>query len=137
MSVETHGSDHPVSRRLTAIVFADVAGFSRLMGEDDVATLARWKALRRDVVAPRVAAFHGRVLRVVGDALLIEFHSAVDAVNWACEVQQALAGASNEPEPGLRLRIGVNVEDAIVDDDDLHGDGVNVSARIQALAEPG
>jgi TolB-like protein/Flp pilus assembly protein TadD len=137
MSVDTHGNDPPVSRRLTAIVFADVAGFSRLMGEDDVATLARWKALRRDVVAPRLSAFRGRLLRVVGDALLIEFHSAVDAVNWACEVQQALAGASNEPEPPLRLRIGINVEDAIVDEGDLHGDGVNVSARIQALAEPG
>ena len=132
-------TDSPsIQRRLAAVAFADVAGFSRLVGLDDVQTTRRWKALRSDLLEPKIAEHRGRLLRVVGDALFIEFGSAVDAVRWARDVQHILAepAQSDEAEP-LRLRIGINVDDVLVDGDDLHGDGVNIAARVQALAQPG
>lgn len=122
-----------VNRRLTAVVFADVAGFSAAVEADDARTVRRWAALRRDLLEPLIAGHGGSLRRVVGDALLVDFASVVDAASWALEVQRRLAEAGGE----LALRIGMNVEDAIVDDGDLHGDGVNIASRIQALAQPG
>jgi TolB-like protein/class 3 adenylate cyclase/Tfp pilus assembly protein PilF len=128
----------PISRRLTAIAFADVAGFSTLMQQDEVETLFRWRALRREVIEPAITANHGRLRRVVGDGLFVEFHSAVDAVTWAVTVQAEIVRAENLlGSQMLRLRIGINVEDALVVDDDLHGNGVNIASRIHQLAEPG
>src|SRR5262245_19601782 len=127
-----------IERRLAAIAFADVAGFSRLVGQDDVRTTLRWRALRRDLLEPKIAEHRGHLLRVVGDALFIEFASAVDAVRWAHDVQRIMAepAQAGDGEP-LQLRIGINVDDVLVDGDDLHGDGVNIAARVQALAQPG
>src|SRR5262245_8426944 len=127
-----------IERRLAAVAFADVAGFSRLVGLDDLQTTLRWKALRRDLLEPKIAEHRGRLLRVVGDALFIEFASAVDAVRWAHDIQSVMSepAQAGEAEP-LQLRIGINVDDVLVDGDDLHGDGVNIAARIQGLARPG
>jgi adenylate cyclase len=127
-----------IERRLTAVAFADLAGYSRLIGQDDVQTVLRWKALRRDLLEPKIIAYRGRLLRVVGDGLLIEFKSVVDAVQWATDVQAAIASAETpDARPPLALRIGINVEDVLIDGDELHGDGVNIAARIQQLAAPG
>jgi adenylate cyclase len=133
---------HEVQRRLAAVAFADVAGFSRLVEANDVETTRRWKALRHDLLEPKIHEHHGKLLRVIGDALFVEFGSAVDAVQWAHDVQRALADPGVEPvgEPAneaIQLRIGINVEDVMVDGDDLHGDGVNIAARVQQLAKPG
>lgn len=122
-------------RRLAAVAFADVADFTRLVEADDVGTTRRWRALRRDLIEPRIVENGGKLLRVVGDALLVEFGSAVGAVRWAQAVQLAMADVAGDPP--LALRIGINVEDVIVDEDELHGDGVNVAAHIQTLAGPG
>src|SRR5215210_7958348 len=95
-----------IERRLTAVAFADLAGYSRLIGQDDVQTVLRWKALRRDLVEPKIIARRGRLLRVVGDGLLIEFKSVVDAVRWATSVQAAIASAETpDARPPLALRI--------------------------------
>ena len=128
----------PIARRLAAIVFADVAGWSRLIEQNDVETLRAWKALRVGVIEPKIAEHRGRLLEVAGDAVLIEFPSAVAAVAWALDLQRSLAHP--EPDEGasvLALRFGVNVEDVIVDEDKLIGDGVNIAARIHQLAAPG
>lgn len=127
-----------VIRRLAAIVFADVAGWSRLIEQNDVETLRAWKALRADLIEPLAREHGGRLLEVAGDAVLLEFPSVVAAAAWALDVQRALA----EPEPAgrvpsLALRIGINVEDVIVDEERLIGDGVNIAARILQLADPG
>ena len=126
-----------VTRRLAAVAFADVAGFSALMEQDDVATMARWKSLRTEIIEPKLAEYRGRLIRIIGDGLFVEFQSAVDAVRWAIDVQSALLGHSEHGPGALKLRIGVNVEDVIIDEDDLHGDGVNIAARIQQIANPG
>jgi TolB-like protein/class 3 adenylate cyclase/Tfp pilus assembly protein PilF len=128
----------PITRRLAAIVFADVAGWSRLIEHDDVQTLRAWKALRSDFMEPKTAEYGGRLLEIAGDAALIEFPSAVASVNWALDVQRMLAPADpDEPGSALSLRIGINVEDVIVDEDKLIGDGVNIASRIHQMAEPG
>ena len=126
-------------RRLAAIAFADVAGFSRLIAADDVGTLRRWKTLREEVMQPRMERLGGRVAEMAGDALLIEFASAVEAVRWAVDVQQAVRGGGEDGADSLaiRLRIGINVEDVIDDEGVLQGDGVNIAARIHQAAEPG
>ena len=127
------------TRRLAAILAADVAGYSRLMGSDEEGTLERLKALRRELLDPRIAEHHGRIVKTIGDGLLVEFASVVDAVRCAVAVQQAMperntdVGADNR----IELRIGVNLGDVIVEGDDLYGDGVNIAARLEALAEPG
>jgi TolB-like protein len=127
-----------IERRLAAIVFADVAGFSRLMEQDEVNTMLRWRDFRNDVLGPKVAEHRGRLIRIVGDALFLEFQSAVDAVTWSQDVQRFIGELSpTAGEETLKLRIGINVDDVIVDEDDLHGDGVNIAARIQQLANPG
>jgi TolB-like protein len=128
-----------VIRRLAAILAADVVGFSRLMEADEAGTLAALKARRKDVLDPLVAKHQGRVFKVTGDGVLVEFASAVNAVQCAVELQQAFAMA-NEGQPEDRriaLRIGVNLGDVMVEGGDLYGDGVNIAARLEALAEPG
>jgi adenylate cyclase len=127
------------TRRLAAILVADVAGYSRLMGADEEGTLADLQALRREVVDPAIARHNGRIVKTTGDGMLVEFTSAVEAVRCAVEVQQAMAGRSDGPAAQRRIefRIGVNLGDVIVDGDDLYGDSVNIAARIEALADPG
>ena len=126
-------------RRLAAILAADVAGYSRLMGADEEGTHERLKALRHELLDPKIAEHRGRIVKTTGDGLLVEFGSVVDAVRCAVEVQQAMperntsVGADNR----IELRIGINLDDVIVEGDDLYGDGVNIAARIEALADAG
>ena len=126
-------------RRLAAIVAADVAGYSRLMGRDESGTLAALKILRREVVDPPIAAHGGRIVKTTGDGLLLEFPSVVDAVRCVIEVQTAMAAqVADVPEDRrIAFRVGVNVGDIISDGDDIFGDGVNIAARLEVLAEPG
>jgi adenylate cyclase len=128
-----------VERRRAAILAADVVGYSRLMGDDEAGTLARLKALRKELIDPEIAVRRGRIVNTAGDGLLAEFTSAVDAVEGAVEVQRAIAARNAEIPEDKRivLRMGVNLGDVIVDGDDIHGNGVNVAARLEALAEPG
>ena len=132
-------AEERLQRRLAAILSADVVGYSRLMGIDEAGTLARLKSMRRELIDPLVAAHSGRTFKLMGDGALVEFASAVDAVTCAIEVQKRLRERNlNCPENSrIEFRIGINVGDIIVDGDDIYGDGVNVAARIQALAEPG
>jgi adenylate cyclase len=126
-------------RRLAAIVSLDVAGYSRLMGVDDSGTLAALKAHRREVIDPTIAEHNGRIVKTTGDGLLLEFPSVVDAVRCAVDVQRGMARRNEGTAPDRRLdfRIGINVGDIIIDGDDIFGDGVNVAARLEALADPG
>jgi adenylate cyclase len=127
------------SRRLAAILAADVAGYSRLMGADEEGTHERLKALRRELVDPKIAEHHGRLVKTTGDGVLVEFASVVDAVRCAIEVQQATPerNPSVAADNRIELRIGINLGDVIVEGDDLYGDGVNIAARIEALADVG
>src|SRR5215472_8726447 len=129
----------PPVRRLTAILAADVEGYSRLMGMDEEGTLARLLAHRRELVDPRIAEHRGRIVKTTGDGLLVEFQSVVDAVRCAVEVQRGMAerNAAIPPEKQIAFRIGINLGDVIVEGDDLYGDGVNIAARIEALADAG
>ena len=128
-----------VQRRLAAILSADVVGYSRLMGRDEEGTLTRLKAMRREMVDPQIAAHAGRMVKLMGDGALVEFASAVDAVTCAIEIQKQVKEHNIDiaPDDRIEFRIGINVGDIIVDADDIYGDGVNVAARIQALADPG
>src|SRR5467141_835792 len=128
-----------VERRLAAILAADVAGYSRLMGADEEGTLAALKALRRELADPKIAEHRGRIVKTTGDGLLVEFPSVVDAVRCAVELQREMASRNDGvPEPRrIEFRIGINVGDIIIDEHDIYGDGVNVAARLEALAEPG
>jgi TolB-like protein/class 3 adenylate cyclase len=127
------------TRRLAAILAADVAGYSRLMGADEEGTLERLKALRRELLDPRIAEHHGRIVKTTGDGMLVEFSSVVDAVRCAVEVQQAMPERNTgiAADCRIELRIGINLGDVIVEGDDLYGDGVNIAARIEALADAG
>src|SRR5437660_9248833 len=126
-------------RRLAAIVSADVAGYSRLMGRDDSGTLAGLKAHRRELIDPKIAEYGGRIVKTTGDGLLLEFPSVVDAVRCAVDIQRGMAerNASVPVDYRIEFRIGINVGDIIIDGDDIFGDGVNVAARLQTLADPG
>jgi len=126
-------------RRLAAIVSLDVAGYSRLMGLDDSGTLTALKAHRRELIDPKIAEHDGRIVKTTGDGLLLEFSSVVDAVRCAVDVQRGMAerNAGIAPDKRLEFRIGINVGDIIIDGDDIFGDGVNVAARLEGLAEPG
>ena len=128
-----------VERRLAAILAADVAGYSRLMGVDEEGTLAALKAFRREVVDPKIAEHHGRIVKTTGDGALVEFASAVDAVRCAMEIQNAMSerNAVIPEDRRIEFRIGINVGDIIVDEGDIYGDGVNIASRIEALARPG
>jgi adenylate cyclase len=126
-------------RRLAAILAADVAGYSRLMGADEEGTLERLKALRGALLDPQIAEHKGRIVKTTGDGMLVEFASVVDAVRCAVAVQQAMAeqNTSVAADERIELRIGINLGDVIVEGDDLYGDGVNIAARIEALADAG
>jgi adenylate cyclase len=132
-------AEERLQRRLAAILSADVVGYSRLMGIDEARTLARLNALRRELIDPAIAAHSGRIVKLMGDGALVEFASAVDAVTCAIEIQKQLRdhdAASTEGDP-IRFRIGINVGDIIIEGDDILGDGVNIAARIEGIAEPG
>lgn len=132
-------SDKPTFiRKLAAIAFADVAGYSKLMALNDQETITRWQDLRRNILEPLIEEAGGRLVEMAGDALLVEFPSAVQALRWSCDVQQTAETSAVENDPfELKLRIGVNVDDVIEDEGTLQGDGVNIAARIHQLAEPG
>jgi hypothetical protein len=132
-------AEEPLQRRLAAILSADVVGYSRLMGIDEAGTLSRLNALRRELIDPTIAAHSGRIVKLMGDGALVEFSSAVDAVTCAIEIQRKLRdhdASPSEADP-IRFRIGINVGDIIIEGDDILGDGVNVAARIEGVAEPG
>ncbi len=129
----------PLQRRLAAILSADVVGYSRLMGMDEAGTLSRLNALRRDLIDPAIAAHSGRIVKLMGDGALVEFASAVNAVTCAIEIQKQLRERNTggpEVDP-IRFRIGINVGDIIIEGEDILGDGVNIAARIEGIAEPG
>jgi TolB-like protein/class 3 adenylate cyclase len=129
----------PSVRRLTAILAADVAGYSRLMGADEEGTHERLKALRHELLDPKIAEHRGRIVKTTGDGMLVEFPSVVDAVRCAVAVQQAMPERNTgvAADNRIELRIGINLGDVIVEGDDLYGDGVNIAARIEALADAG
>jgi adenylate cyclase len=128
-----------VERRLAAILAADVAGYSRLMGADEEGVLARLKAARKSLFDPTIAAHRGRIVKTTGDGMLVEFASAVDAARCAIEVQRDMVeqNATVPPAQRIEFRIGIHVGDIIVDDNDIFGDGVNIAARLEGIAEPG
>ena len=128
-----------VERRLAAIFAADVAGYSRLVEADEEGTLGRLKTLRAEMIDPKIAGYRGRIVKTTGDGLLVEFASVVDALRCAAEMQTALAGsnAALPPDRRIEFRIGINIGDIVVEDGDIFGDGVNIAARLEGLAEPG
>jgi len=136
---EGHLSEERVERRLAAILAADVVGYSRLMGADEEGTLAALKAVLRELVDPRIVEHRGRIVKTTGDGLLVEFASVVDAVRCAVDVQRELAERNAEVPAATRIefRVGINLGDIIIDGGDIFGDGVNVAARLETLAEPG
>jgi adenylate cyclase len=131
-------TDGRVERRLAAVLAVDVAGYSRLMGADEVGTLAALKKHRREIFDPGIAAHNGRIVKTTGDGMLVEFASVVDAVTFAVEVQERMAErVASEAEPRILFRVGINVGDIIIDSDDIFGEGVNVAARVENECEPG
>src|SRR5262245_31319229 len=131
-------SKDPIQRRLVAILAADVVGYSRLMERDEASTLAELKVRWTEVVEPLVARHEGRIFKRIGDGMLVEFGSAVSAVECAVEVQKAMAAVNDDTaDRHIVLRVGVHLGDVMVDGSDLYGDGVNVAARIEGLADPG
>jgi len=128
-----------LERRLAAIMASDVVGYSRLIRTDEEGTLAALKSLRIDLIAPKIAEHHGRIVKLMGDGLLAEFPSVVEAVRAATEMQQAIADRNDAlPEgQGIKFRVGINLGDVAIDGEDIYGDGVNVAARLEAMAEPG
>jgi TolB-like protein/class 3 adenylate cyclase/predicted Zn-dependent protease len=128
-----------MERKLTAIMAADVVGYSRMMGGDEAGTHAALKALRAEIVDPRIAEHHGRIVKLMGDGALVEFASVVDALTCAVAIQRGMSerGQDTPAEKRIAFRIGINLGDIIVDGDDIYGNGVNVAARLEALAEPG
>src|ERR1700723_3718960 len=128
------------TRKIAAILVADVVGYSRLAGADEDRTLSRLRGLRSDLIDPAIAAHHGRIVKRTGDGILIEFRSVVDAVRCAIEVQTGVAerNAGLPPERRIEFRIGIHLGDVVEEaDGDLMGDGVNIAARLEALAKPG
>ena len=128
-----------VDRRLAAVLAADIAGYSRLMGRDEERTLAELKVLRKTLLDPSIASHRGRIVKTTGDGLLIEFASAVDAIRCAVEVQRAMVEHNVDVPPELKIefRIGIHIGDIIIEDDDIFGDGVNIAARLEGIAQPG
>ena len=132
-------SGERVDRRLAAVLAADVAGYSRLMGADEEGTLARLKAIRKAIADPAIASHRGRIVKTTGDGMLVEFASAVDAVRCAVEVQRSMAeqNAALPEDQRIEFRVGIHVGDIIFDDNDIFGDGVNIAARLEGIAEAG
>ncbi len=133
--METRG----VQRRLAAILAADVVGYSRLMGNDEAGTLAALKAHRKELIDPKIAEHHGRIVKLMGDGALVEFASVVDAVGCAIEIQRGMVERNSgvAEQRRIEFRIGINIGDIIVEGEDIYGDGVNVAAQLEGLAEPG
>ena len=128
-----------IDRKLAAILVADVVGYSRLMGADEAGTLVALKKFRETIFDPAVAAHNGRIVKLIGDGTIVEFGSVVDAVNCALSVQRP---SPSSPDAAVRqstivVRIGINLGDVIIENDDIYGDGVNIAARLETLAEPG
>ncbi len=132
-------TEERVNRKLAAILAADVVGYSRLMGADEAGTLAALKHHRQSIFDPAVAAHNGRIVKLIGDGTIVEFGSVVDAVNCALSVQRSDGALPDEAlhQPKIVLRIGINLGDVIIEGDDIYGDGVNIAARLEPLAEPG
>ena len=132
-------AEERVQRRLAAILVADVVGYSRLIEADEEGTRTRLRSLHAELIDPRIAADGGRIVKTTGDGILVEFSSAVDAVRSALSIQAALADHNSELPESQRLvfRIGINLGDVIIEGDDIHGDGVNVAARLEGLCDPG
>ena len=128
-----------MERRLAAILASDVVGYSRLIRENEAGTLAALKAHREELIEPKLTQYHGRMVKLMGDGLLAEFPSAVEAVQCAVELQHLIGGSNAEVQESQRItyRIGINIGDIVVEDDDIYGDGVNIAARLEGLAEPG
>src|SRR5215475_10198517 len=126
-----------VERRLAAVLAVDVAGYSRLMGADEVGTLQALKAHRRELIDPSIASFRGRIVKTTGDGMLVEFASAVDAVTFAMTVQSSMQERNSSAALPITFRVGINVGDIIIDGDDIFGDGVNLAARVENECEPG
>jgi TolB-like protein/class 3 adenylate cyclase len=126
-----------LTRRLAAILAADVAGYSRLIGTDEQGTLNRLRSIRTEIVDPKINEHHGRLVKTTGDGLLVEFGSVIDALRCAVEIQQRMTERNTGPAGRIEFRIGINVGDVVVEDGDIFGDGVNVAARLEAMAEPG
>ena len=136
--VHTPMSGVPIERRLAAIMAADVVGYSRLMGQDEAGTLTAIKAWRNDVLEPLINRHRGRIFKVIGDGALVEFGSAVNAVQCAIELQEMMTRQRRLPEDRqIVLRIGINLGDVMVEGSDLYGDGINIAARLEGIAEPG
>ena len=133
------GERERVERRLAAILAADVAGYSRLMGEDEEGTLAALRAVRRELGDPKIAEHRGRIVKTTGDGLLVEFASVVDAVRCAVEIQRGMAERNVEvpAERRIEFRIGLNLGDIIIEDGDIFGDGVNIAARLGGTGRAG
>jgi adenylate cyclase len=132
-------AETPIERRLAAILAADVVGYSRLMGINEEGTLASLKACRRELIDPKIAEHRGRIVKSTGDGVLVEFASVVDATRCAMEIQHAMAehNAAIPEDRRIAFRIGINVGDIIIDEADIFGDGVNIAARVESIAEPG
>ena len=132
-------AEERVQRRLAAILAADMVGYSRLMEADEAGTLAALKTHRRELIDPKITDYHGRIVKTTGDGMIAEFGSVVDAVQCAVDIQRAMNRRNTDVADDRRIefRIGINLGDIIVDDEDIYGDGVNVAARLEELAEPG
>jgi adenylate cyclase len=128
-----------IERKLAAILAAEVVGYSRLVGADEAGTIARLKTLRKEFIEPLTAEYRGRIVKLMGDGALVEFASALDAVECAVAIQNGVAEreAAEPQDRRIQFRIGINVGDIIVEDGDILGDGVNVAARLEGLAAPG
>src|SRR4029077_11982810 len=124
-----------MERRLTAILAADVVGYSRLMCNDEAGTLAQLKEIRQAVIDAKIAEHRGRIVKLTGDGVLAEFPSVATAVSCANAIHTAMRART--PESAIQFRVGINLGDVIVDGDDIYGDGVNVAARLESLAQPG
>jgi adenylate cyclase len=131
--------DDRVERRLAAILAGDVAGYSRLMGADDEGTLHAFKIHRKQLIDPKITEHRGRIVKTTGDGILVEFVSVVDAVRCAVDIQRGMAERNTDvpADKRIQFRIGINVGDIIIDGGDIFGDGVNVAARLETLADPG
>ena len=129
--------EQPIQRRLVAILAADIAGYSRLMNEDEEATVGAWQAARAEVIQPSIAEYSGRIVKHTGDGFLAEFPTVSEAVRCAVAMQRGFAGLNADiPDPRrMNFRMGINLGEITVDDDDIHGDGVNIAARLEGLAE--
>jgi len=127
------------TRRLAAILAADIAGYSRLIGSDEAGTLGRLRAIRAELIDPAIARHHGRLVKTTGDGLLVEFGSVIDGLRGATEIQAGMAerNATAQQDERIEFRMGLNVGDIVVEDGDIFGDGVNVATRLEGLAQPG